>query len=81
VAQIVGRGIQRAFDPPRVGQMIAGFEVPHVHIHVLQVAELGDLSFARAARNPDPTEMDAVADELRTALRELGYGLNVDATR
>lgn len=73
VARIVGLGIQRAFDPPRVGQMIAGFEVPHTHIHVLQVADLGDLDFANAASDPDVAEMDDAVERIRAALRELGH--------
>lgn len=74
VARIVGLGIQRAFDPPRIGQMIAGFEVPHCHVHVLQISDLGDLSFANAVSDPDPARMDAAAERIRTALSELGHG-------
>jgi diadenosine tetraphosphate (Ap4A) HIT family hydrolase len=77
VSRFVGQAIAQAFDPPRVGQMIAGFEVPHVHLHVLQIAELGDLSFARAARDPDPTQLQAAAEAIRTALRELGHAEHV----
>ena len=74
VARIVGEGIQKAFDPPRVGTMIAGFEVPHCHIHVLQIGDLGDLSFANAASDPDPAQMDAAAERIRAALTDLGHG-------
>jgi diadenosine tetraphosphate (Ap4A) HIT family hydrolase len=73
VALIVGQAIQRAFDPPRVGQAIAGFEVPHTHIHVLQLRELADLSFENAATDPDQSELDDAAERIRTALRELGH--------
>lgn len=72
VTKDVGEALQRAFDPPRVGTMIAGFEVPHCHIHVLQIADLGDLSFANAATDPDAGEMDRAAEAIRGALRELG---------
>ena len=77
VARIVGEGIQQAFDPPRVGQMIAGFEVPHCHIHVLQIGDLGDLSFANAASDPDPAQMDDAAERIRAALSDLGHGEHV----
>lgn len=74
VARSVGQGIQTAFDPPRVGTMVAGFEVPHVHIHVLQIASLDDLSFANAATDPDPAEMEDAAERIRVALRDRGHG-------
>ncbi len=77
VARIVGAGIQQAFDPPRVGQMIAGFEVPHCHIYVLQIGDLGDLSFANAASDPDPAQMDDAAERIRAALSDLGHGEHV----
>lgn len=68
VVHTIGRAIQRAFDPPRVGQMVAGFEVPHVHIHVLQIRDMGDLSFDNAQADPDPTDLDAAAQAIRDAL-------------
>ncbi len=52
--------------PGRVGLMIAGFEVPHVHIHVVPVETMTHLDFSQADTNPDPTDLDTVA----TALRE-----------
>ena len=73
VARIVGTGIQRAFDPPRVGQAIEGFEVPHAHVHVLQIGKVGDLSPGRAERDPDPAVLDDAARKIREALHELGY--------
>ncbi len=68
VAQEIGRAQQSVFAPERVGLMIAGFEVPHVHVHVLPVNDLGDLSFANAATDPDPLALDDAAQALRRAL-------------
>lgn len=75
----VGRAIQCAFDPPRVGQMVAGFEVPHVHIHVFPAADLDAMSFEHADPSPVPEDLDDAAERIRTALRALGHGATVPA--
>jgi diadenosine tetraphosphate (Ap4A) HIT family hydrolase len=78
VAQSVGRGVQRAFRPTKVGLVIVGLEVPHVHLHVSPIDRLSDLDFAHANASPDPAEMDRAARTLRAALRELGHAEVVD---
>ena len=72
VSQLVGKAIDRAFKPAKVGLIIAGLEVSHVHLHVTPIHALQDLNFANADPNPDPAEMDAAAEKIREALRELG---------
>jgi histidine triad (HIT) family protein len=74
VSQSIGKAMQRAFQPKKVGLMIAGLEVPHVHMHLVPIInEVRDLDFANAEQNPDPDALDQAADAIRTALRELGY--------
>ncbi len=73
VAQILGQGIQRAWQPPRVGLIVAGFEVAHVHVHVFPAWSMATFDFDSADPDPDPADLDAAADRLRTALRELGH--------
>jgi histidine triad (HIT) family protein len=68
VSRTVGAAIDRAFRPTRVGLMIAGLEVPHVHVHLLPIDELADLDFARAQQDPDPAELDSAAAAIRAAL-------------
>jgi diadenosine tetraphosphate (Ap4A) HIT family hydrolase len=72
VAQAVGRGVQRAWDAPRAAMLVAGFEVPHLHIHVAPAWSMDDLDFAKAGPVED-TALDEAAERLRTALRELGF--------
>jgi histidine triad (HIT) family protein len=74
VAQAVGKAQQAAFDPVRVGLMVAGLEVPHCHLHVLPIGSEGDLSFAKADHSPDPAVLDDAAERLRDALRANGHG-------
>jgi len=78
VAQSVGKAIQRAFSPVKVGMMIAGLEVPHVHLHVTPIWNLDDLSFRNAQHDVDPAELDDAAAKIRQALRELGYAQVAD---
>lgn len=59
---------QRVFSPVKVGLMIAGLEVPHVHLHVVPIRGVHDLDFANADPNPDPAALDRAAADLRTAL-------------
>ena len=73
VAQKIGRAMQSAFAPKRVGLMIVGIEVPHVHLHVVPIREMRDLDFARADKSPAPAAMDAAAAKLRAALRSAGH--------
>jgi histidine triad (HIT) family protein len=73
VAHAVGRAQMRAFEPERIGLIVAGFEVPHVHVHVIPTWSMADVSFANAARDADPASMDESATRIRDALRALGY--------
>ena len=73
VGQRVGRAIQQVWQPERVGSMIAGFEVPHVHLHVLAMWSMADLDLGNAAPDPDAAEMDDAMARIREALADLGY--------
>lgn len=72
-SQVVGRGIQKAFNPIKVGVMVAGLEVPHVHYHLVPIHEISDLNFALQKTDTKPEELEEAAAEIRKALRELGY--------
>ena len=72
VAQRVGRAIQRAWDAPRVGLVVAGFEVAHLHLHVFPSWGMDDFDFGRADQHPDPADLDDAAERIRAALASLG---------
>lgn len=77
VGSRIGRAIQRAFEPARVGTAIAGFEVPHTHLHVFAADSMAAFDWASAATDPDPDTMDAAAEAIRSALRDLGHSQHV----
>ena len=68
VAHRIGRAQQTAFNCARVGLIIAGYEVPHAHIHVIPTEHMGQLSFENAASSVDRGEMEAAAAAIRGAL-------------
>ena len=72
VSRSIGNAIQNAYDPSKVGLMLAGLEVPHVHIHLLPIDRLEDMSFEYAEKDPDPAELDEAAASIRAALEDLG---------
>ncbi|MDQ4011340.1 MAG: HIT family protein [Actinomycetota bacterium] len=80
VAKQIGAAQKIAFDAPRAGLMIAGLEVPHLHVHVFPSWGIDDFDFANADRDPDPAELDAAADTLRAALRTAGHGDRVPSS-
>ncbi len=66
-AQKVARAIAVSMPCARVGVMVAGFEVPHAHIHLVPIQNEGDLSFSRAR----PASRDVLAqigEKIRAAL-------------
>jgi histidine triad (HIT) family protein len=72
VAQTIGRAQDAAFDARRIGVLVVGDEVPHVHVHVVPFDSAGELSFALADPNPPPGSLDDAAAKIRDALRHLG---------
>ena len=72
VAHAIGRAQIAAFSPTRIGLMIAGFEVPHTHLHVVPIDNMGHLDFANADADASAEDLDAVAEVLRSALRDAG---------
>jgi diadenosine tetraphosphate (Ap4A) HIT family hydrolase len=72
VSQEIGRAQQRAFGCERVGLIIAGYEVPHVHLHVIPTDTMDQLAFANAARSVTPEQLQASAEGIRAELRAAG---------
>ncbi|MBI3929318.1 MAG: HIT family protein [Armatimonadetes bacterium] len=71
VCRKIGQAQQKAFAPAKVGLMIAGLEVPHLHLHVVPVNSEKNLEFSQADTQPDPADLDRAAEKLRQALQEL----------
>lgn len=77
VARTIGLAVREIWSPPRVGLMVAGFEVPHLHVHVFPAWDMRAFDFATAAAQVDADEQDGHAAALRSALRAAGHGDHV----
>jgi histidine triad (HIT) family protein len=73
VAQSIGVAQMAGFRPARIGLLLAGLEVPHVHFHVVPIRGVHDLDFGNQDPNPDAAIMDDAAQTIRHELRKLGY--------
>ncbi len=71
VAQLIGKAVCRAFDADRAGVIIAGLEIPHLHIHVFPTRSLSDFGFANVDQNPSPQSLDEAQAKIKAALAEL----------
>jgi histidine triad (HIT) family protein len=74
VAQRIARAQQAAFNPMRVGLLIAGLEVPHCHLHALPFNAESELHFENADPNAAPESLEAAAARIRAELAKAGYG-------
>lgn len=77
VTRILGDAQRRAFAPERVGVIIAGYEVPHTHIHVVPTNDMAELSFANAAASVDRDDLESAASAIRAALVAAGHAEHV----
>lgn len=71
VAQLIGKAVCKAFDAERAGVIIAGLEVPHLHVHVFPARELSDFGFAHIDPNPSAESLDEAQEKIKAALAEL----------
>ena len=77
VAQTIGRALDLIYRPTKVGVLVVGEEVPHVHIHLVPFTELSQMSFANQDTDPAASALDEQADAVRRGLRAAGHGASV----
>jgi histidine triad (HIT) family protein len=77
VSHAIGAAVRDIWQPPRIGLLVAGFEVPHLHLHVFPAWDMRAFDFANAAPTVDAAEQDSHRDRLREVLRAAGHAAHV----
>ena len=68
VSHRISRALQKAFPCERIGLIIAGYEVPHCHIHLIPTDNMGQLSFSNAAASVERSALEENARRIIDAL-------------
>lgn len=77
VAKRIGLAQEATFAGSRAALVVAGFEVPHLHLHVVPAWGEAELSFANARSDVPAAELDAAAEAVRAGLVAQGDGAHV----
>ena len=72
VATAIGKALDEVHRPEKVGLMIAGLEVPHLHLHLVPIESVHDLDFANAASSAERGDLESQAASIRQALTAMG---------
>jgi histidine triad (HIT) family protein len=68
VAKRIAEAQKQVLHCDRVALIIAGFEVPHCHLHVIPASTIADVSFDNAATSVDFDDLAAVAASISAVL-------------
>ncbi len=60
----VSAPLREAMQTKRIGLVVEGFLVPHVHVHLIPINQAGELDPKRA-KKADNDELKALADKIR----------------
>ncbi|MEZ5032336.1 MAG: HIT family protein [Saprospiraceae bacterium] len=69
-AKRVALALEQEVDCARIGVAVIGLEVPHTHVHLVPIREVGDINFKKPPVEVSPAEMEDLA--MRVARRISG---------
>lgn len=62
--RVVAKKLRAAMSVPRVGVVVKGFEVDHVHVHLVPISEARQMDPCNAAKEIDHAALAAVAGKI-----------------
>lgn len=64
----VAKAIRKSVPCKRIGTAVIGLEVPHVHIHLVPLNQVGDINFGKEKMKPSHEELAEMAALIRANL-------------
>lgn len=68
-AKGVAKAVQAVVPCERIGVAVVGLEVPHVHVHLIPINTIADLSFTKGFLSLSQEELADIAESIRTAYK------------
>lgn len=68
VVKALGRVLNTVYQPKKMGISVVGFEVPHVHIHLIPLYQNSDMEHSNAHAVADK-ELKVEADKIRRQIK------------
>lgn len=63
-AKKVAKAIEKAIPCKRIGMSVIGLEVPHAHIHLIPLDDIGDMNFSNKKLKFSEEEFKAIAESI-----------------
>ena len=64
----VAKAIHAVVDCKRIGTAVIGLEVPHAHLHLVPINDIGDLNFSKEKLKFTPEEFKDTAARIRAQI-------------
>ena len=69
-AKDVAKAIQKVIPCKRIGVAVIGIEVPHAHIHLIPINNVGDINFSKPKLQFSKEEMSETAQKISEAFKK-----------
>lgn len=60
----IALAMEKVFDCKRIGMSVVGLEVPHAHLHLIPINQIGDMDFTREKLQLNPEEMEEIREKI-----------------
>jgi histidine triad (HIT) family protein len=67
-AKKVSHAVKKAVPCKRIGVAVIGLEVPHTHVHLVPMNNMGDINFTKPKLTPTKEELALIAEKIRRAM-------------